>query len=396
MLRKLLLLSLAFTPLARATDFRMSGHVAVESILFVSDAAYPDQFDGVQAAFIAQPEFQFESDDRRNQYNLAPFAHIDSRDGRRTHLDLREAWWRYIGDDWELLAGVNRVFWGVVESNHLVDIVNQTDLVENIDGEDKLGQPMLRLALQRDWGELSLFVLPGFRERTFPGKDGRLRFPLVIDGEALYSNSRERRHVDLALRYSNYFGDWDIGVAVFHGTGREPRFVPNADLTRFHPVYDIIDQASVDIQYTREGWLWKFEGLWRRQNGERFLAATGGFEYTLYQIMSSDADLGLLLEYSRDGRSADFTAAPPVVLDDDVFAGARLALNDTQSSELLAGVVVDRASRAWQLSVEAERRLGERWKLELESRWFLNTRRSPVLSAFRQDSHVTLRLSRYF
>ncbi len=390
----LLLLCLA-TPV-QAGETQVLGYLAAESMLFVSDAAYPDQFNGVQAAFIAQPEFRFESDDRRNQYSLIPFAHLDSQDQRRTHVDLREAWWRYIGDDWEFLAGVNRVFWGVAESNHLVDIINQTDLIENIDGEDKLGQPMLQLAFQRDWGELSLFILPGFRERTFSGKNGRLRFPLIIDGEAQYSNSREQRHVDLALRYSHYLGDWDFGVALFHGTGREPRFVPDATFSRFIAVYDVIDQASVDIQYTREGWLWKFEGLWRAQNGENFLAGVGGFEYTLYQVVNSDADLGLLLEYSRDGRSEDFTAAPPVVLDDDIFAGARLVLNDTQSSEILAGVVVDRNDRAYQLSVEAERRLGDRWKLELESRWFLNTRKSPVLSAFKQDSHITLRLSRYF
>jgi len=56
------------------------------------------------------------------------------------------------------------------------------------------------------------------------------------------------------------------------------------------------------------------------------------------------------------------------VLDDDVFVGARLALNDAQSSELLVGAAVDRNSRAYQLSVEAERRLGDRWKLELLTR----------------------------
>ena len=392
--RVLLLLFLSMQ--VQAGELQVSGYLAGEVTGFVSNAAFPDQFDGIQAAFIAQPEFRFETADRSNQYSFIPFARLDSQDPRRSRADLREAWWMHIADNWELLAGVNRVFWGVTESNHLVDIINQTDQVGNIDGEDKLGQPMLRLAFQRDWGDLELYVLPGFRERTFPGKKGRLRFPLVIDGEALYSNSEEQRHVDVAARYSHYIGDWDFGLSVFHGTGREPRFVPDATFTRFFAIYDIIDQASVDIQYTYESWLWKFEGLRRSQNGEDFFAAVGGFEYTLYQIVDSQADLGLLLEVSRDGRDDDFTVAPPTVLDDDIFAGARLVLNDTQSSELLAGVVVDRNDRAYQLSVEAERRLGDRWKLELESRWFLNTRKSPVLSAFKQDSHITLRLSRYF
>jgi hypothetical protein len=380
----------------QAGEVQVSGYLAAEATLFVDNPAYPDQFDGVQAALIAQPEFHYETADRRNQYSLIPFAHLDSQDDRRTHADLREAWWMHIADEWELLVGVNRVFWGVAESRHLVDIINQTDQVENLDGEDKLGQPMLRLAFQRDWGQLELFALPGFRERTFPGKDGRLRFPLVTDGEARYSNSKEDRRVDLAVRYSHYIGDWDFGVAAFHGNGRDPRFEPNEAFTRFYTVYDVIDQASVDIQYTREGWLWKFEGLWRSQNGESFLAGVGGFEYTLYQIADSDADLGLLLEYSGDGRDDDVTVAPPTIMDDDFFVGARFTLNDTQSSELLAGIIVDRKDRGYQLSVEAERRLGDRWKLELESRWFRNTNNNRVLAAFRQDSHVTLRLARYF
>jgi len=391
-----ILLLLCLSLQAQAREMQVSGYLAAELTGFVSNAAYPDQFDGVQAALIGQPEFRFETADQRNQYGFIPFAHLDSQDQRRTRADLREAWWLHIADDWEFLVGVNRVFWGVAESNHLVDVINQTDQIGNIDGEDKLGQPMLRLAFQRDWGELELFVLPGFRERTFPGKDGRFRFPLVIDGEALYSNSNEQRNIDLAARYSHYIGDWDFGLSVFHGTGREPRFVPDASFTRFFAIYDIIDQTSVDIQYTYDSWLLKFEGLRRSQNGESFFAAVGGFEYTLYQIINSNADLGLLLEYSRDGRDEDFSAAPPVVLDDDIFVGARLALNDVQSSELLAGILVDRNDRAYQLSVEAERRLGDRWKLELESRWFLNTSESPVLSAFKQDNHVTLRLSRYF
>ncbi|MDD7885073.1 hypothetical protein [Flavivirga sp. 57AJ16] len=36
----------------------------------------------------------------------------------------------------------------MTESNHLVDIINQTDAVETFDGEEKLGQPMVQLS----WG----------------------------------------------------------------------------------------------------------------------------------------------------------------------------------------------------------------------------------------------------
>ncbi len=77
-------------------------------------------------------------------------------------------------------VGLSKVFWGAAEFVHLADIINQTDGVEGFDGEEKLGQPMLRLSLFLDRGTVNAFILPWFRERTFPGKKDRLRTPLVI------------------------------------------------------------------------------------------------------------------------------------------------------------------------------------------------------------------------
>ncbi len=382
--------------LAEAYDTRMAGFVAADLRAFPQDGQFDDQFNGLQPSLVAQPEVLVQHDNGADRFNFIPFARLDSRDSRRSHADIREAYWLHIGEDWELLAGINRVFWGVTEFRHLVDIVNQTDLVEDLDGEDKLGQPMVKLATQQDWGELSLFVLPWFREETFPGKHGRLRFPLVTDGNAGYQSSDGRKHVDFALRYSHYIGAWDFGLSYFKGTSREPRFLLNQDATRLVTFYDLINQVGTDIQYTREGWLWKFEGLWRAQHGDHFTAAVGGLEYTLYQIHETDADLGLLLEYSYDGRNDDPAEAPPVIFDDDFFFGARLTLNDVQASELLAGFAIDRSDRAAQLSLEASRRLDNHWATELEGRWFLNSGDSGVLSAFKQDSYLTVRLLRYF
>ena len=98
-------------------------------------------------------------------------------------------------------TGIGKVFWGVTESQHLVDVINQTDLVENMDGEEKLGQPMINFALVRDWGTVDFFLLPGSRERTFPEAEGRLRTTPRVDVEqAVYESSRGKRHIDEAIR----------------------------------------------------------------------------------------------------------------------------------------------------------------------------------------------------
>jgi len=395
-MRYLLCLLVCLPLTAAAYDFSQSGFVAAEARVFTEDGQFPHQFDGLQSSLILQPEFTWAAGDERDQYSLIPFARLDSQDNRRTHVDLREAYWSHVSGAWEFLLGVNRVFWGVAESRHLVDIINQTDLVEAVDGEDKLGQPMFKVSTQRDWGTLDLYLMPWFRELTFPGKHGRLRFPLVTDGKARYQSSAEQHRGDIALRYSHYLGDWDFGVYYFNGTGREPRFLLNTTGTRLITFYDLIKQVGTDIQWTHESWLLKFEGLWRAEHGDHYFATVSGFEYTLYQIAASDADLGLLLEYSRDGRDSNPSDQPPILLDDDFFLGTRLTLNDVQSTELLLGFIIDRETHASQLSLKAERRITNHWKVEADSHWFLNSDSNSVVNAFKNDSHITLRLSRYF
>ena len=142
---------------------------------------------------------------------------MDQHNNERTNFDIRELTWLKAAENWELRVGVRKVFWGVTEFQHLVDVINQTGLVENINTEDKLGQPMINLALINDWGTVDLFVLFYFRERKFPGINGRLRTqPVIDDGLSEFESSAKEKHVDFALRYFHYTGDWDISVAHFY------------------------------------------------------------------------------------------------------------------------------------------------------------------------------------
>jgi hypothetical protein len=267
-------------------------------------------------------------------------------------------------------------------------------LVENVDGENKLGQQMINVSWQTDLGNLGVYVLPGFRERTFPGEKGRLRTPLPVDQDkARYKSPAGKRHVDLAVRYSHFIGDWDIGASYFYGTGREPLLIPKENRTKLIPIYSIISQGGIDLQYTKDAWLWKFEGIARSGQGKTFVAGVGGFEYTLYQIFNSATDIGVLVEYLYDGRDEE---APITGFDDDLFVGTRLALNDTQDTQALVGAIVDRSHGSTAFSVELERRIGEKFKLEIESRHFFNVSEKDVLSTFGSDDFTSVRLSWFF
>lgn len=383
-----------------AGEWDFSGSTGLETRIFVHQPANASQDNAgrIQASVFAEPEIVYEWNDGDDRLTLEGFVRYDEDDARRTHGDLRAANWLHAGEDWDIVIGLHRVFWGVTESRHLIDVINQNDGVEDIDAEDKLGQPMINLNLDRDWGRISAFLMSGFRERTFASGGARLGGSIAVDtNQASFESDAKHAHPDLALRWFHSIGDWDVGLAHFWGTSREPRLIatpaPGGGLALV-PRYDLIHQTSADVQLTTGAWLLKLEALTRSGHGDRFAAASGGFEYTFYQLGGGRADLGLLAEYHYDGR--DSSDAPGTFFDRDVFAAARLTLNDEADTAILIGAIVDRRDGSTLFQAEAERRVFKNWKIEIEARIFAKIEPASPLGGIRDDDFVALRASRFF
>jgi hypothetical protein len=372
-----------------------TGNVAIEGRFFQHDGLDPRQ-DSSNVSLSATPEYYHEWNKGADSFTFTPFIRIDSEDSERSHADIRELKWTHVGEDWEVDVGISRVFWGVTESRHLVDIVNQTDLVENLDGEDKLGQPMVKFSTVQDWGIIDVFMLPGFRDRTFAGKHGRLRtIPRVDDDLARYEDSQEKDHIDWAVRWSNSFDIWDIGISHFSGTGRDPLFIPTRDASGnavLAPFYEQIEQTGLDVQATIDEWLLKLEVISRDGINRRYMASTAGFEYTIVGLFDTPHDLGLLAEYLYDerGRNAQ------TLLEDDLFLGARWVWNDAQNTELLTGIIQDSSSSERSFRLEGSRRIGESTKFNVEAQFFSNIPASSAFANFNQEDYIQLELAWYF
>ncbi|MCG8323988.1 MAG: hypothetical protein MI673_00605 [Thiotrichales bacterium] len=390
----LLLGLLAMVPPSQAGEW--SGYVGLETRFFTQDPLDDRQDHHFNAALNFEPEYYHDWDNGRQLIAFVPYLRIDEHDSDRTHFDIRELTYVKAAETWELRLGVRKVFWGVVEFQHLVDIINQTDLVENIDTEDKLGQPMVNLALIRDWGTIDFFIMPYFRERQFVGRQGRLRSqPPVSEDLARFESGAKEKHVDVAIRYSHFFGDWDIGIAHFYGTSRDPRLLPGLDAGNnpvLIPFYDTIHQTSLDLQATKGNMLWKLEALHRSGQGDTYNALAGGFEYTFVGVMETAVDLGILGEYHYDDRGE----SAPTIFEDDIGIGARLAFNDAASTEALTGLVWDRNTGGIFYNLEASRRITNHWFVELQGRLFFDQSTSDPAFSVSRDDYIELFLTYNF
>lgn len=393
-----LMLSAIMSPwaLAEMPDIDISGSAGVETRYFLQDAAYPDQPRSQVSAF-ASPELYTEWNDRIDSILFKPFVRLDQRDEQRTHVDIRELMWMHAADTWETRVGVSKVFWGQTESIHLVDIINQTDMVENIDGEDKLGQPMINLNVFGDWGTFSGFVLPYFRERTFPGEDGRLRPPVEIrENDASYESDDEQKHIDIALRWQHSLGDWEVGLSYFDGTTREPELLAatdDNDTPIIQPYYAQIQQYGVDVLKVQGSWLLKFEGIYRSGQSEDFAAAVAGFERTSVGVFDTNYDLGVLVEYQYDEREDNFFATGQ----NDIMLGLRWIWNDIDGTEILSGFIQDLDhSDTYSAFVEASSRMTDHWRWKLDAYFFSSDQTDDTFYYMRRDDHIQVALEYYF
>ncbi len=363
-----------------------------------------------QPSFSASLDYYRRWDQGRQSLTFSPFVRLDGEDDERSHFDLRELYWSRVGNDWDLHLGVKQVFWGVTEFKHLVDIVNQTDLVENIDGEDKLGQPMAHLSVIRDWGIVDLYLLVGFRERTFPGSDGRLRLSVPIDTDrASYASAAGRNRIDAAIRWTHNIGPVEFGLSHFSGTSRDPELraalTPSGTLV-LRPHYSVVDQTGLDVQAILGDWALKVEAISNSGFGDRYNAINFGFERTLVGIMGGRADLGVVAEYMFDDRN---DAAVTTLYEHDLALGTRWSLNDLADTQALLGVIWDVKTHEYVFKVEGSRRLGETWTLLLEGRIFGGAHEpdsgAPLRSlldadnksaSLQRDDFLQLELTRYF
>lgn len=359
-----------------------SAELAVESRAF-ADRAFAGDLNHLEMSLELRARYSHRWDERRQTISVEGFARVGLGHDQRTHLDLRELNWQKRWPSWELRAGVGMVSWGVIESASIVDVINQQDLIEGLHERAKLGQPMVHLSWIQRWGVVEVFMLPWFRERVFKGRDALLRADVpVAPDTAVFGSGGGPGHLEWAVRWAHAFGAFDVGVALFDGTNRDPRFMEarkdNSPMVLM-PVYDRVRQVGVHAQWTTGRWLWKVEATTRKgQTG-----VGGGVEWVPRSFLS------LFAEYVHDSRGSEATT----LFEDDFFVGARLHWLDGHAG---IGTHIDRTSGSVLITGAATRRFGGRWTVTLAGNLYGGSTGADPPHAPRWDDRVSLTVRRFY
>lgn len=391
-----LLMSASLSSLTWAeTNFDASGKLDIEVSAFSEEGQFPTQDYQHNLSLALEPEFYWDWNNADDSLSFVPFLRYDEQDDERSHADIRELLWTHVSGDWEFRTGIGKVFWGVTEFNHLVDIINQSDVVDSFDGEEKLGQTMIAASKVTDIGIFDAYLLPTFREQTFAGKNGRLRPGIEIDhNNATYESADKDQHLDIALRWSHSIDVYDFGVYAFKGTDRSPQFNPvTINGTNYlRPHYQQITQYGVDAQATIDSWLLKLEAIAKSSNSDDYTATQAGFEYTFYGIADTIADMGVLVEYGWDERGKNASS----IAQNDIYLGSRITLNNTNDTAILVGGSYDVDYQTKSLLVEASQRINDYWTVSLNAAVFIAEDTQDNAASFNNDDRIQLTLERYF
>jgi len=372
-----------------AVEYKSYGYIQPEFSYFIDGKGKHNQSVDKSSVY-GQGTFIAYLQENSSKITIRAIGRYDDKDNNRTYFDLQKFKYEYFLDDATLSIGNDIIFWGVNESFHVVDIINQSNIAENLAGTKKLGQPMIALSLYEEIGDVSVYLMPYFRERIFPGSNGRPRYAGEIEQDTVsYESSKEEKKVDIAIRFSKVLDDFDIGISHFRGNARDPELTVNQSTLKLDQYYPILSQTSIDIQATKESWLYKLEALTGKIESENHVRTAGGVEYTFYGINGTPQDLGIVAEYLFDDRSSN-------PFNNETALAIRWNKNDINATTLLAGTYLDLRGDSNRFFCEYEKRLRDDLKLFLDASLNGHINSKDFTYAFSEDSSLTIKIAKYF
>lgn len=411
------LVALAGPGTAVAQDFTYGGSVEASLRYYPEDGLLPGQTEAgfapiINGDFNTRTELDFGT----VVFEASGLYNTETGEG---YADIPRGYFQYFGDGFDVLVGSNIEYWGVSESNRVVDSVNQRYVIDQTVDYISLGQPMVNLNLSFGFNStLSLFGLIYFRDRDMANAATRFRSPfLMSNADAVYEEGNGR-NLDFAARYRTSFsalgGGMDLAVSYFDGTNRAPSTLPNvcvlpgghfdeancADLVyddledvKAIPYYAKLRRYGLEMVYSNGDLQLTFEGAISQSLNETYYSTITGAQYSFGGIGPTGDTIVAVVEYLYDDRSI---IQPLTIYDNDMFFGFAYSGNDVNGTSVRGGIYYDVETDAQIYTASWSRRIGDAMRLEVAG-FMMNSAGTEDPIAFAQDdSFVQVSLAYFF
>ncbi len=329
------------------TKLDYKGEASFENWIFANDATSANQTN-TNNTIQLKAEATLTSD--FFSIRLEPRIKEDFSERSRGRLLLDEGWFGFTFSSFEFRAGFQQFTWGMVESQKLVDILNQNDYEDDFFDPDKLGTLSARIIIAPvDKLDIELYYLAYFIKAKFPTTKGRYSLTNGlndIQDKAVFGNKAEEWYPNAAARIFMTVSTFDIALSFFHGYNR----FPSLDILG-NSYYYIMNQPGLEVTWVPGKPIFKLEAVYRNTRGvnnssipsalipDPYFAYVAGVEYTVTKFIGN-ADLTLFLEYLGDS-DVGTTTTDFRLLQNDLFLAIQFALNDVNSKVLQIGATFD-------------------------------------------------------
>lgn len=343
----------------KGQDISVSGYVGTQTLHFTQDGLGADTINRLNAEIQARGAL---TDTLSFELRLFGSTPLNGQGG--DYFDPRVAKLTWQAGNWQADLGYDTVYWGVAESQNVVNIINQREQILDLQGDLALGQPMFALRYFGPSWSIEGYVMPQFRELEY-GIDGRrwgFGFP-VDQSAATFESPDGDDHVDYALRFAGSVGNLEYGLSAFDGTLRRPVLVLDTTAGTLSPHYVQGKQYGIDLQYTAGATLFKFEGIHvNPDSSAAYEAAVYGIENVLGDVFGNGWETTVFAEHNWDSRGV----SGPAIFQNDLFLGARINFANLLDSQLTVGAMYDLDNGGLLGSVEFDTRLTDQVSLNAE------------------------------
>ncbi len=253
-------LSLIHSMIFSETKLDYKGEASFENWIFPNDAASTNQTNTnntVQLKAEATLTSDFFS------MRLEPRIKEDFSERSRGRLLLDEGWMGLTFSDFEFRVGFQQFTWGMVESQKLVDILNQKDYEGDFFDPDKLATLSARIIISPiEKLDIELYYLAHFIKAKLPTTKGRYSLTnglSNIQDKAIFGNKAEEWYPNVAARIFTTISTFDIALSFFHGYNS----FPTTDASFSKPYYYIMNQAGLEVTWVPGKPIFKLEAVYR-------------------------------------------------------------------------------------------------------------------------------------